>query len=141
MSEVTILNPEQFKAKDGQIYPVLSFVEYGRGWRAKQGYTAGVGVELKPLRVKKLAIEEGKTWLCEILNPEDYADLELRRVEKRPYVRKDGSFNVVDPYQRAKSLNNIYGVVYCSKEYSNPTMVQRGWWDGEREAYFCYLSF
>ena len=92
------VKPEMITGKDGVVYPVFTVQAAGRGWEARNYYTPGAGVECE-LEVEVLPHDgyKGgfeKATKVKVLNG---GEIKMYRFAKKPYVRKDGSFNVLTP--------------------------------------------
>ena len=90
------VKPEMITGKDGIVYPVFTIHASGRGWSERNHYTPGAGVECQ-LEVEVLPHDGytggyAKAVKCKLLKG---GELKMYRFAKKPYVRKDGSFNVI----------------------------------------------
>ena len=92
------VKPEMITGKDGVVYPVFTVQAAGRGWEARNYYTPGAGVdcsldiEVLPHDGYKGGFE--KATKVKVLNG---GEIKMYRFNKKPYVRKDGSFTVIVP--------------------------------------------
>jgi hypothetical protein len=109
---------------DNKTYPVFTLFASGRGWAAKQYFTPRANwVNFMPT-VRVLT----DTFYKDVRNcvPVDIVeghDMLVNVFNKRPYVRKDGTFTVIDDedyYPGCAELGNKYGVTKIDSSSWNP---------------------
>ena len=120
-------NPAIVLARDQALYRVLTLIGTGRGWCAKMHVTP---MGTKTVIVEDLPLPEG--WRPLGANQHyvrivSGGDVFVRSFAKRPYVRNDGSFNVLGAsYVADERLLDHYGVfegkcvIYAPKKYLVP---------------------
>lgn len=107
-----IWTPKFQLARDGRQYQVFTLIGTGRGWRQKMYVTPALD-KLVSVEVETLPTPEGWTLKAN----EHYVrivsggDVIVLPFSKRPYVRNDGSFQVLgQDYGHTETLLTHYGV-------------------------------
>ena len=101
--------PVNMIGKDGKTYPIYTLHASGRDWSSKVYFTPANDKDIG-LVVKVLGVSQHSPRLFEsqILNG---GDVPMLRFSRNPYVRKDGSFVVVQQDGLADNgLNGAYAV-------------------------------
>ena len=120
------VKPEMIVGKDGVTYPVIAVQASGRGWSSRNYYTPGAGVSFE-LEVEVLAHDgyKGAYERATKVKVLKGGDIKMYRFAKKPYVRKDGSFNVLTPDYLAGTV----GEGEPPSEYKFSTAY--AFWNGE----------
>lgn len=107
------LKPQLITGRDGLVYPVFTIQASGRGWCSRRRFTPGAGVQCE-LEVTVLANEYNehpiysKLKYLEVLG----APPVMYNFACRPYVRKDGTFNVTDSWMLREGYECPFTFIY-----------------------------
>ncbi len=116
--------PETMMGMDNKTYPVFTIFTSGRGWASKKYFTPRANwLNYKPIVRVLVDNVYSNVRNCVPVDIVQGHNMLVNDFNKRPYVRKDGSFTVIneeDYYPGYAELGNKYGVTKIDSNSWNP---------------------
>lgn len=124
IGDIITINPTRILARDGNVYDVFSLHETGYDWSSRSYYTTGVNVPAKSLKAQIVPRQTqlGKSVFVKLIEDTDQP---LFPFKKHPYVRKDGSFTVVD----TETFSNGFERIGIASQYGATVLEEYMWLD------------